>query len=82
MPETTQHIIDVPNESKEVVDFLHDLVEDIRAGKTVAQITTENLPNLIKAIEGYDQLADEIKGEYMSEVLAYLADRMGDVFGK
>lgn len=79
---TVNHTIGVPKESKEVIDFLTDLIEDIKAGKPVGELTAENLPNLMTAIEGYDQIPLEVKGEHLSETLAYAVDRLGDVFGK
>ena len=79
---TVPHTIDVPKESKEVVDFLAAVVEDIKAGKSAQEIAGENLPGLLAAFEGYAQLPEEVKGEYMSEVLAYLVDKMGDALGK
>lgn len=39
---------------------LVELVKDIKAKKPVAEIAGENLPNLMNALNGMDQLDDEL----------------------
>lgn len=55
--------IDVPKEMNDVRIALVELIEDIKAGKSITDIAAENLPNVMKAVEGFDQLDDEAKTE-------------------
>ena len=53
--------LNLPKECEDVRKFLIELVEDIKAKKDVAVIAAENLPNLMAAVQGYDQLGAEAK---------------------
>ncbi len=64
-------------ESSEVFDALRDLVVDIRAGKKVAIIAAENLPGLMTAIDGYEQLGAEAKHESRTATLGYGVAQIG-----
>lgn len=69
--QTVSVSLSVPKESKEVFDFFSKLVGDIRAKKPVAEIATGSLGELVKAVEGYDQLDDEVKSEHLDDLAAY-----------
>ncbi len=69
--EKTKVEIEVGKESKEVVDAITLLVEDIREKKDISLIAAENLPSLMKAIEGVDKLDDEMKSEVRNATVAY-----------
>ena len=71
--------LNVPKESKEIVDFMADVVADIKEKKSVTQITTENLMPLFDAIKGFDELDDEAKSEYRDDLAGYLVQRMMEV---
>lgn len=71
--------IEVGKESKDVVDLVADLIEDIKAKKDVSAIAAENLPGLMKAIEGFDQLDDEAKSKHRNSTIAYTGMRFADV---
>lgn len=71
----------VGKETKEAVDFLADLVADIRLGKDLAEIASENLPALQAAITDADKIVEEVRGTQVSETIAYIGDKIGDAFG-
>ena len=79
--ETVNVTIEVPKESKEVIDLVLNLVEDIRAKKDISVIVAENIPSLSSAIEGFDKLGEEVKSDKVGELAAYTVDRITDVLG-
>lgn len=50
-----------PKEMKDIRISLRELLIDIRKGKSIGAISAENLPGLMAAVEGYEQLGDEAK---------------------
>ena len=77
---TVNSELQVPKESKEILDALFDLYEDIKAGKNVGEITSENLTGLFAAVNGYEQLGEELKSSKRSDLMAYGVKRMADAF--
>ena len=71
--------LDVPKESKEIVDFMADIVEDIKAKKSVTEIATENFMPLFDAVKGFEDLDDEAKSQYRDDLAGYLVQRMMEV---
>jgi hypothetical protein len=63
--------IDVPKEMKDVVDLTSKIVEDVKAGKSAAEIAADVLPLLISAFDGYQKLDDELKSQHKSDLVAY-----------
>ncbi|MDD0852977.1 hypothetical protein HBN50_07710 [Halobacteriovorax sp. GB3] len=63
--------LEVGKESEEVAVAVAELIKDIREGKDVATITAENLPNVMRAVEGYDQIDDEMKHRTRNATAAY-----------
>lgn len=53
--------VSVPKELSEVANLIVELVKDVKAGKDISKIGEENLSNLLKAIEGVDQIPQEVK---------------------
>ncbi len=76
--ETVEKTLVVGKESSEIVDGVHDLIQDIREGKDIAVIAAENLPNLIAMIDGYDKLSAEIKHESRNATIAYAGAKVAD----
>lgn len=68
----------VGKESAEVIDAIAELVKDIRAGKDVALIATENLTGLVTAVEGYDKIGAELGGELRNHTASYLVSQVLD----
>lgn len=71
--------IEVAKESKEVVDAVVELIADIRAGKDISLIAGENLPGLLKAVEGVDKLGEEMKSNLRNETISYAGLKLADV---
>lgn len=63
--------LNVPKESKEVIDALTALVADLKAKKSLVEISTDMLPKLLIAVEGYDQLGAELKSDGRDDLAGY-----------
>ena len=68
--------LNVPKESKEIVDAVDAILEDILAKKSVAEIAAENLTGLFEAVSGFDQLDDEFKAQGRDDLAAYLVQKV------
>lgn len=69
--------LDVAKESKDVMDLLVVLVKDIRAKKTIAEISADALPKLMGAIDGVNQIPDEVKDRKV--VMATAGYSLGEI---
>jgi hypothetical protein len=58
MIETKQ--VQIAKEVDEVFVFLIELVRDLKAKKSITDIAAENLPALMQAMSGLDQIDDEV----------------------
>ena len=67
-----EQTVKLPKELSEVKTCLVELVADIVAKKELAVVISENLPNLIQAIEGFDKMAEEVKAPEAVNVVALL----------
>lgn len=72
MIETVNKTLVVGKETSEVADALRELILDIRAGKDIAAIASENLPGVVTAVEGYDKIDEEIKHESRADTSGYV----------
>lgn len=70
--------VDIAKEVDDVGRLLVELVADIRAKKSVTEIAGENIQNLIDAINGIDQVDDEIKAN-RKVVMATIGARTGEL---
>ena len=59
--ETVKVELEVPKETKEVLDALLATLDDVLAKKGAAEIATAALPRLISAVDGYEKIGDELK---------------------
>lgn len=62
--------VTVGKETTDIFALVAELIKDIRAKKGVAEIAAENLPGLYAAVEGFDQIDDELKSENLEETVA------------
>lgn len=76
---TVEVKINVPKESKEVLDTAIDFIEDVIAKKDVSTIAAENLPNLLKAFDGYEKIGGELSSEQRSDLAGYVVKRVLDL---
>jgi hypothetical protein len=74
--ELVEYKMSVPKEAKEVVDFMAGLIEDILAKKGIAQISAENLPALMEAVSGYEEVMGAMSSEYRDEIAGYMVKEM------
>ena len=64
--------LNVPKESKEVVDFLAKVVMDLMAKKSIAEVAAGNLAMLMTAVGDFDALGEEMKSQNKDDLAAYL----------
>lgn len=76
---TVKKELEVGKELSEVIDAVTDLLEDILAKKELGLVAAENLPSLMSAVDGYDQLALELKSDKRNETAAYAVARLLEV---
>jgi hypothetical protein len=67
--------MDVPKEGKEVVDAAAAIIEHFVLGKSLADALVL-LPNVLKAVEGLNQIGEEVKSKYNDELAGYLVQKM------
>ena len=85
-PDVTEQVVtvpatlDVPKESKEVLDSALGLVEHFRKGGDLAGAALL-LPSVLQAVEGHEKIGAEIKSAYKADLLAYAAKKVGSALG-
>lgn len=72
--------LEVPKESKEVIDAVVELIKDLKAKKDLTAILAENIAVLSMAIEGLDQIKEELKSKYVADLASYGAVQIGHIF--
>lgn len=66
--------LDVPKESKEVVDAAFAIVEHFKNGGDLAGATLL-LPNVLQAVEGHEKIGAEVKSKYKADLAAHLVKK-------
>jgi len=79
--QTVQVTREIPKESKEVVDAITALIADIKAKKSIAEISGDMLPKVVAAVDGFDQLDDEVKSDKKPELSGYLVEQTMKALG-
>lgn len=69
--QTVPVTLDVPKETKEVIDFLAAIADHFIQKKPVSEIAAI-LPQGIVAFDGYEKIGAEVKSQYKDEAAAYL----------
>lgn len=70
--------LNVPKETKEVIDLLAALVDEVKkSGKNLAGYAGL-IDELYAAIDGVDKLSEEFKSEHKGASIAYLAKTVGE----
>lgn len=67
--------IDVPKESKEVIDAACAIVEHFKAGKGIAEAAAL-LPAVMVAVDGVNKIGDEAKSHLNDELAGYTVHRV------
>lgn len=74
--ELVQDQLNIPKESKDVVDFLANVVDGIKAKRPLAELAAAELPDLIKAVEGYQAIGEELKDGHRADLIAYFVKKV------
>jgi hypothetical protein len=53
--------IEIAKELDDVLSLVVELVKDLKAKKAIGDLASENLPGLMSAMSGIDQVGDELK---------------------
>ena len=70
MVETVNYTMEVPKESKELMDALSAIIGHFKSGKSVTEAAAL-LPDVLQAVDGIDKLDDEAKTEHLDEAVGY-----------
>lgn len=73
--------MEVPKEGKEIVDCVASIIKDLKAKKPIAEVAAGNLTKLFAAVEGFDQLGEELKSANKDELAGYLVQQQMDALG-
>lgn len=76
---TIEYKLNVPKETKEVIDLLDQVYEKVKA-KADLNDYISLLDELHLAIDGIDKLDDEMKSKYRDDAMAYLTLKIGGKF--
>ncbi len=82
MVKTISVTMEVPKEGKEVIDFVTGILRDIRAKKSIAVITAGSLTGLVKAVEGYENVPEELKSSFRDELTGYTVQQIFESLDK
>lgn len=85
MPEQEQVVtvsatLNVPKESKEVLDTALAIVEHFKKGGDLAGAALL-LPQVLQAVEGHEKIGAEVKSAHKSDLLGYAAAKVGSTLG-
>lgn len=67
--------LEIPKESKEVVDLIDAVLEKVMAKAPIAEFSVL-IGDLMKAVEGVGQIDDEMKSDGRDEVAGYLVHKV------
>jgi len=71
--------LNVPKETKEVIDLLDAVFEQIKAKSDIAGYMSL-IDELYAAAQGFDQVDDELKSKNKADAMAYLVFKIGGKF--
>lgn len=72
--------VDRAKEIDDVLVLLVGLVTDLKAKKDLATVAADNLPKLMDAVAGVNQVADELKAN-KAVAFATIGSRVGELAG-
>ena len=72
--------VQIAEESDDILKLLISIAEDAKAGKPILEIATGSLDEFIKAVEGADDIDDEVT-ENTQAVIRTVGLRVGDLVG-
>lgn len=71
--------MEVPKESKEIIDALEKIGQHFIDKKSIAEIAAL-LPAMMTAFDGYEKVKEEVSGSYRDELLGYMMHKLGGLF--
>lgn len=74
--QTVEVVLNVPKETKEFIDLLSKVVDKVKA-KAELQSYAELFDDLYKAVDGIDQVGEEMKSKNKDDAIAYLSKVIG-----
>lgn len=74
--------VELPKELYEVSTLIIELLKDIVEKKDIAVISAENLPLLMAAFQGFDQMSEELKDEKVFDLAALMVSDILKVLKK
>ena len=77
--ETVKVELQVPKESKEVVDFFTEVVKMVKAKAEATQYMAL-IPKLTDAVSGYEKLSPEMKSTHKDDLVAYITKEIASLF--
>lgn len=72
----------VGKETKEVIDAVTHIIEEIKAKKGIQEIAIGSLQKLIVAVDGVEKVDDEIKSEHQVDTIAYAGRELTNALKK
>lgn len=76
---TIPHTLNVPKESKEIVDGIVELIRDLKAKKSTSAVLAGQIDNISGYLDGWDELDDELKSEYRDDLAGYLVQQVMEI---
>lgn len=73
--------LEIPKETKELIDALAGIISDLFAGKKLEAVTN-NLGKLLQAVQGIDDILPELKSKNRDDIAAYLVKVMQEALDK
>lgn len=74
--------VELPKEMSEVSTFVVELLKDIMEKKPIADISAENLPNLMAAVGGFEAMKEELKDDKVFDLAALMVSDIIKVLKK
>lgn len=72
---------EVPKDSKEVVDLVVKIADHFIQKKPWNELMS-SLPDVITAVDGWENVVESVKGDKMGETIGYLTGEVAELFEK
>lgn len=72
--------VQVPKEMNDVKNLVVELIKDVKAKKSPGELVGENIPGLMAAMDGMDQLGEEAKDAAAFTLAGLLAAELAQIF--
>lgn len=79
--ETVPVTKDIPKDFKEAVDVIAQIADHFLQKKPWEELMAA-LPNVVKAVDGWENVVGSVKGKHMGESAGYLVGELTELFEK